>query len=113
MPTVDHVVSVYQELADWHDRRGQTQLRDRFLVLAADAAYAAGRSEQAEELRRVLLQLNPRHLLKTSASFAEALRSSEVQSYLNDLRQSYPAEAAEHLLESLRLDFGYGSQIHP
>ena len=77
MPTVDHVVSVYQELADWHDRRGQTQLRDRFLVLAADTAYAAGRSEQAEELRRVLLQLNPHHHLKLAASFAEALRSSD------------------------------------
>src|SRR5437660_8539008 len=113
MPSVDRVVSVYQELADWHDRRGQTQLRDRFLVLAADTAYAAGRAEEAEELRRVLLQLNPHHLLKSSASFAEARRSTDVQSYLNDLRQSYPPEAAEQLLESLRGEPGSEGNAGP
>lgn len=102
MASVDHLVSIYQELADLHDRRNQPQLRDRFLVLAADTAQRAGLTQEAERLRLVLLQLNAHHLLKGFASFTEALRSTDVQTYVNDLRLSYPPDAAEQLLESAR-----------
>src|SRR6266446_6298647 len=71
MASVDHVVSVYQELADLHDRRKLPQLRDRFLVLAADTAQRGGLTQEAERLRLVLLQLNPHHLLKSFATFEE------------------------------------------
>src|SRR5262249_13715278 len=71
-------VRVYEELADWYDRQGQAKLRDWFLVLAADAALAGGRVDEAERLRGQLLYLNPHHLLKPFASFAEALKSPDV-----------------------------------
>lgn len=102
MPSAAQAVRIYQELADWHAQQGQPQQRDRFLVLAADAALAAGQSEDAERLRTRLLQHNPHHLLKPYGSFAEAMRAGDVQSYLTALRQSNPPEAAERLLASLQ-----------
>src|SRR5438105_1343646 len=91
---------VYERLAEWYDREGQPKLRDWFLVLAADAAQTAGHAAEAERLRNRLLQRNPHHLLKPFASFAEALRSPDVQGYVADLRRTYPPAAAEQLLRS-------------
>ncbi len=106
MPSVKHVLDVYQELAEWYERRGQAQMRDRFLVLAADAALSAGQGDQAERLRTHLLQQNPHHLLRPYGSLAEALQAPDVQSYVADLRRSYSPETAQHLLESLRAEAG-------
>ena len=92
---------VYQELADLEEKRGAQQLRDRFLILAADAALTAGRHDEAEELRARLLEANPHHLLRPYRTFTEALRSAEVHSYVADLRSSYPPDEAERLLASL------------
>src|SRR5262249_9490462 len=102
MPSTDQTVRVYQDLADWYDRQGQPQMRDRFLGLAADAALAAGRADEAERPRARLLQFNPHHLLKPYNSLAEALKAPDVQSYVADLRRSYPRESAEHLLKTAR-----------
>jgi hypothetical protein len=104
MPSNHRIVRVYRELADWYERQGQASLRDRFLMLAADAAFAAGLKDEAERLRLRLLQLNPHHLLKPFASFAEAVQSGDVQDYLLDLRQNYPHMVAEQLLQSLAED---------
>ena len=92
-------LQVYEELATWYDRQGQAKLRDWFLVLAADAALTLGKVDQAERLRVRLLYFNPHHLLRPFASFAEALRSPDVESYVADLRRNYPPETAEQLLE--------------
>jgi len=102
MASSERIIRVYQELADHHDRRKEAPLRDRFLVLAADAALCAGRADEAERLRARLLQLNPHHLLKPYASLAEAAKSPDVQSYIAGLRRTYLPESAEHLLESLK-----------
>jgi hypothetical protein len=93
---------VYEELAGWYDRQGQAKLRDWFLVLAADAALAQGRADQAERLRQRLLHVNPHHLLRPFGSFAEALQSPDVQGYVADLRRNYPPETADQLLQSTR-----------
>jgi hypothetical protein len=93
---------VYTELADWYERHAQASMRDRFLVLAADAALASGQADTAERLRQRLLQGNPHHLLKPYTSFAEALAAPDVETYVADLRQSYPLETAEGLLRTLR-----------
>jgi hypothetical protein len=106
MPTADQSIRVYSELATLCDRQGQPQVRDRFLVLAADAALSAGRAEEAERLRQRLLQHNPHHLLKPYASFAEAMAAPDVQSYVSALRRSHPFDAAEQLLQTLRKDAG-------
>ncbi len=57
-------LQVYTELADWYERQGQAAMRDRFLILAAEAAFSAGKPEEAERLRQRLLQGNPHHMLK-------------------------------------------------
>ena len=102
MPPVEKTVRVYQELADYYDRQRQPPVRDRFLVLAADAALAAGQREEAERVRSKLLHLNPHHLLKPFASLAEAMQSPDVGNYIAGLRRTYPPESAESLLASLR-----------
>jgi hypothetical protein len=95
-------LAVYKELADHYERQKQPAMRDRFLVLAADAAWKAGQHEEAEQLRQRLLQANPHHLLKPYSSFAEALGSPDVQTYVRDLRTNYPPELADGLLRNLR-----------
>jgi hypothetical protein len=102
MTSTDRLLLVYRELADWHERQGLAQLRDRFLMLAAAAALSCGRSDEAERLRQRLLRGNPHHLLKPFGSFVQAMQSADVQAYLDDLRRQYPLEKAENLLDSLR-----------
>jgi hypothetical protein len=102
MPGVDEKIQLYRELAEIYDGQGQAQMRDRFLVLAADTAFSAGQTDEAERLRTRLLRLNPHHLLKPYESFAEATKSPDVQNYLIALRRSHPYERTEYLRESLR-----------
>jgi len=92
---------IYQELAEREGERQAAQLRDRFLVLAADAALTAGKDQEAEHLSDLLLTVNPLHLLKPFPSFKEAMQSPEVSAYVADLRRSYPPDEAARLLESL------------
>ncbi len=100
MANSEQTRQVYEQLADWYDHDGQPKLRDWFLVLAADTAQTAGQDDEAERLRGRLLQRNPHHLLKPFASYAEALRSPDVQGYVADLRRTYPPAAAEQLLKT-------------
>jgi hypothetical protein len=95
-------LQVYKELTDWYERQGQAAMRDRFLILAAEAAFSAGKTEEAERLRQRLLQTNPHHMLKPFSSFAQALQSTNIQIYIHDLQVNYPPEAAESLLQNLR-----------
>jgi hypothetical protein len=101
VPTTTPSAVTYQKLAVFYDRKGQPQQRDRFLVLAADAAQSAGNSDEAETFRLQLLRHNPHHLLRPFSSFAQAMSSADVQSYLNDLRNSYPPKKAAEILASL------------
>lgn len=101
MATVEQTFQTYQELAALYAQQGQAQLRDRFLVLAADVLHAAGRTEEAERMRGRLLQVNPHHLLKPFASLDEAMKTTDVKNYVTGLRRTYPPEKAVELLESL------------
>ena len=98
----ENLLRVYRELADHYEKQRQPQMRDRFLVLAADAALTAGRADEAERLRLRLLKVNPHHMIKPYASFAEALKAPDVLTYVKDLRVNYPAEVAEDLLRTLQ-----------
>src|SRR5207253_6583120 len=95
-------LQTYRELADLYQQQGQSQLRDRFLLLAAQSAHAAGDNAEADRLRQRLLQHNPHHMVKPFASFADSLRSPDVNSYLRDLKQNYPLEVAHQMLAGLR-----------
>ncbi len=81
---------LYLELSDYYDHRGEAQSRDRFMVLAADAALRGGDPEEAEHLRQRLLTLNPHHLLKPFKSFEDAQKSRDVSDYVNALRGVIP-----------------------
>jgi hypothetical protein len=102
MNTQVNSLAVYKELADHYERQKQPAMRDRFLVLAADAAWKAGQPDEAERLRQRLLQANPHHLLKPYSSFAEAQEAPDVQTYVRDLRTNYPPELADGLLRNIR-----------
>jgi hypothetical protein len=97
MDTVTHE-HVYEELARRCEEQHEARRRDIFLVLAADAAFAAGRADDAERLRMRLLQLSPHSLLCPYASFADALQARDIQDYIADLRRLHPPEQAEQLL---------------
>src|SRR5579883_1917693 len=92
---------LYRELADGYPGRGQPQFRDRFLVLAADAALSAGDRAEAERFRQRLLAVNPHPLLKPHASFAQAMEAADVMAYVGGLRRDYPPEVARTLKKSL------------
>src|SRR5260370_1333322 len=87
-------LSIYRDLADCYDRLGQVSMRDRFLILAADAALEAGLPAEAERLRQRLLQGSRHHMLRPYSSFAEAASRADVQTYLRDLRLNYPHAVA-------------------
>lgn len=113
MPSAEQATRIYQELAEDYERQGQTQMRDRFLVLAADAALAAGQHQEAERLRSRLLQHNPHHLLKPYTSFEEAMKAVVVQNYVSALRKSHPYEKAEDLLEGFRQNEDLAATLSP
>jgi hypothetical protein len=93
---------LYRDLADQYEQLGQVSMRDRFLMLAADAAYLSGQFAEAERLRQRLLQQNRHHMLRPYHSYSEAAAAPDVQTYLHDLRANYPPKVAAQLLESLQ-----------
>jgi hypothetical protein len=95
VPTVDESIRLYAQLAEDHQKQGRPQERDRFLLLAADAALSGGKRDVAENFRRTLLARNPNHLLKPYSSLSEALASPDIATYVQELRRTYPAEQLE------------------
>ena len=83
----DNLLRIYKELADWYERQRQPQMRDRFLVLAADAALLAGKADEAEKVRLRLLKVNPHHMLKPYTSFAQALKAPDVLTYVQMMQR--------------------------
>ena len=98
--TPDQIQRTYADLAELYERQGQPKHRDWFLVLAADAALSANQPAEADRLLGRLLSVNPHHFLKPFGSFAEALRSPDVQGYVGNLKRTYPPPKAEQLLHA-------------
>ncbi len=78
MPNAAANVNLYLQLAEESQRLGRMDDRERFWLLAADAALTAGQTDEAEKLRRNILANNPNYFLKPYASLAEAMRSQEI-----------------------------------
>jgi hypothetical protein len=113
MTTPDNLVVIYKELADWHERQGRPQMRDRFLVLAADAALSAGRPAEADLLLARLLRTNPHHMLRSFTSFAAAMASPNINTYVAELRRTYPPQQAAEQFDSLRASRGAPAPRRP
>jgi hypothetical protein len=95
VPTPEETIRLYAQLAEEHQKRDRPQERDRFLLLAADAALTAGKRDVAENFRKTLLTRNPNHLLKPYASLGEALESPDIATYVQELRRTYPPERVQ------------------
>lgn len=104
MAPADKSVRIYEELARCYDR--QPQVRDRFLVLASDAALTVGLVDEAERLRAELLRVNPQHMVKPFASMSQAMQSADFKNYVEGLRRSYPRTVAENLLVNAKAGAG-------
>jgi hypothetical protein len=113
MLSPDNLVLMYKELADWHERQGRPQMRDRFLVLAADAALNAGRPAEADLLLGRLLRANPHHMLRPFATFGEAMASPDVRNYVGELRHTHPPQQAEAEFDALRASRGAQAPARP
>jgi hypothetical protein len=103
----------YEQLAERYERQQEPRQRDNLLVLAADAAFNGGQAAEAERLRRRLLELNPHHLLRPFASFAEAVESPDVRDLLADLRRQYPPEYVERLLGKMERNMAPSASATP
>lgn len=88
----------YEQLAERFEREQEPRQRDDFLVLAADAAHHDSRLDEAERLRRRLLEFNPHHMLRPFASFADALETPDVRDFVAALQRQYPLDYARSLL---------------
>lgn len=93
---------LFRELGERYEKLGQQSMRDRFFLLAADAAFQADQVVEGERLRLKILQHNPGHLLRPFSSFREARESPDVQIYLADLRNNYPIGLCQQMLDSMK-----------
>lgn len=94
-------IELYQQIAEAYHVQAKYQERDRFLVLALDAANSAGQTSMAEQLRQRLLELNPNHLIKPYSSTAAALQATNFIAYVSQLRKNFPPAKAQGLLKEL------------
>lgn len=94
----EEIIQMYEDLASWEAQEGSPQLRDRFLLLAADAALAADRLDLAQHFHIQLVEANPTHLVKAFATVEDALQAPQVSSYLDHLRIQYPPATAAQML---------------
>jgi len=92
---------LYQQIAEAYHAQGKYQERDRFLVLALDAAQNTAQSSLAEQLRQRLLELNPNHLIKPYNNSAAALQAPNFIAYVSQLRKNFPPAKAQSLLKEL------------
>jgi len=102
---------LFRELGERYEKLGQQSMRDRFYLLAADAAFQADQVVEGERLRLKILQHNPGHLLRPFSSFREARESPDVQLYLADLRNNYPIGLCTQMLDSMKN--GTSAPPHP
>lgn len=92
---------LYQQIAEAYQAQAKYQERDRFLVLALDAAQNSGQSATAEQIRQRLLELNPNHLIKPYNNCAAAMQAPNFIAYVSQLRKNFPAAKAHALLQEL------------
>lgn len=107
MADSDLALSAYLQLAAISHERGQWLPRNKFLILAGDAACREGLLPIAERCRALVLANNHVHIVGRYDSFPNALRSMEFQTYLKQQKKFCSVERAEHLLT------GQGETLQP
>lgn len=101
MAKPDLELSAYLRLATISHQKGQWLPRNKFLVLAGDAACREGLLKVAEACRTLVVTNSSAHMIGRYDSFPAALKSEEFQIYLKQLKKFCSVERAEHLLAGL------------
>lgn len=106
MPDPGYLLGVYLHLAQASRRRQRPHVTDRLLTLAAVTAVEMGLYPVAACCRSRVLEHNPHHMLRRWPVVREAIADDDFQHLLKQLRRRFPVERAEHLLQSLDVEFG-------
>src|SRR5205823_4334617 len=95
MPAPRALLDLYLNLAKVSEEQHRPQHRERFLALAASAAFEAGDQVAADACRSMIVDANPMHTFRRFQTAEEALSAVEVAEYIVSLRRLYPFEKAE------------------
>ncbi|MEZ6050142.1 MAG: hypothetical protein R3C02_01955 [Planctomycetaceae bacterium] len=77
--------------------------RDRFLVLTGIAATRAGWPDVATRCHEIITSKTPKHIVCHYASFADALRDEDFQTFTKQVERFCSPERAELLLQEMQL----------
>jgi hypothetical protein len=105
MPSTDRVLGMYLHLARASQLRRQPMVHDRMLVLAGVTAAEMGLAGVSAKCRERVLAHNHQHLLRDWPTMDAALEDSRFQTFVRQLRRRYSPEKAEHLLQSLGVEW--------
>lgn len=95
---------VFLKLAEISQQRQQFNQRDKFLILAAHAAWMCRKTGWAECIRRMVVEQHPQHLLKHFADWETAEEDAEFQAFLKQLFKFCSRERGELFLEQWQID---------
>ena len=104
MSAANYLLPIYLHLAAASHRRRRPHVRDRFLLLAAAVAADMQLDPVVRHCRKLVLEHNPKHLVRRWPTIQQALLDDEFLCLLKQLRRRYPQEKAEQLLQSLDID---------
>jgi hypothetical protein len=104
MPDHERAMLAYAKLAEISHAKQQDQGRDKLLVLAGAEACLAGWPDVAARCREIIVAGHPSHILSRYATYADALRNEEFDSFLKSRRRFCSYERAEHLLRELGIE---------
>lgn len=105
MTSSDRILGMYLHLARASQLRRQPLVHDKMLVLAGVVASEMGLEDISAECRGRVLAHNQQHLVGDWPTMDAALADERFQSYVRQLRRRYSPEKAEHLLESLGVEW--------
>ncbi len=97
----ERAMLLFTQLASVADRKQQSIGRNRFLVLTGIAAARDGWPEVAARCYDIITASSAQHIVGHYASFADALRDSEFQTFVRQVEKFCSLERAEHLLSKM------------
>jgi hypothetical protein len=99
----DHeaAMQIYVKLAVISEQMHQSQVCDRFLLLAAVEACRAGWLDVSDRCRQRLIARNPSHQANHHSTIADGLRDKDFQHLVARWERYCPFEKAEAMLRQL------------
>lgn len=99
----ERAMLLFAQLASIANRKQQSIGRDRFVMLTGISATRAGWPDVAARCHEVMLISAPQHMVGQYASFADALRDEDFQTFARQVEKFCSVERAEHLLAEMRM----------